>query len=756
MQSEDAPLTHKSAKDWAAGAPAVISSMKHVMSTAGPIRGTKALLDLNQYDGFDCPSCAWPDPDDHRAMSEFCENGAKAIASEATNRVIDERFFREHSIADLAEKSDYWHDQQGRLTHPMVIREGDTHYSPISWDDAFALIGQNLNELDTPDDAIFYTSGRASNEAAFLYQLFVRHYGTQNLPDCSNMCHESSGSAMVPAIGIGKGTVTLDDLHEADVILCVGQNPGTNHPRMLSSLELCVENGGTVVGINPLIEAGLKGFAHPQRISGMLGKFTELSSQYYQVKPNGDMALFRGIGKLILEREAASVGTVLDQVFIDQHTASFTEYKATCDGTSWERIINESGIPKESIEKLTDTILDKQQRLITCWAMGITQQHNGVNTIREITNVHLLLGALGRKGAGLCPVRGHSNVQGDRTMGIYEKAPEAFHVGLEKAFQFSSPRKHGYDVVESIQAMHQEKGKTFIALGGNFLQAAPDTPYVAEALSNCSLTCHIATKLNRSHLVTGGTGLILPCLGRTERDVQEAGDQFITCENSMGIVHMSKGSLKPASEDLLSEPMIVARIANATIGSTPTINWLEWSKNYDLIRDAIESSIPGFEQFNTRVRVHGGFYLPNGPKERKWNTPNKKANFLACPLETFTVPTDRLVLQTLRSHDQYNTTVYGLDDRYRGIGNERMILFLNAEDMKERKIKPTQETKVISYWKGEERVLQGLKAIPYDMPRGSAAAYFPEANVLVPVTSTAKTSNTPTSKSVEISVTPII
>ena len=755
MQSEDAPLTHKPAKDWAAGAPAVISSLKHVMSTAGPLRGTKALLDLNQHDGFDCPSCAWPDPDDHRAMSEFCENGAKAIASEATTEIVDPRFFQQYSVEELLEKSDYWHDQQGRLTHPMILRKGDTHYSPISWEDAFELLGEHLKELPTPDDAIFYTSGRTSNEAAFLYQLFVRHYGTQNLPDCSNMCHESSGSAMVPAIGLGKGSVTLEDLHQADTILCVGQNPGTNHPRMLAALERCVEAGGTIVGVNPFVEAGLKGFAHPQRVSGMLGKATELCTQYYQVKPNGDMALFRGIGKLLLELETQTPGTILDHTFLKEHTAGLEEYKSACAETPWPRITEESGISKEKIETLTHALIDKRKRVITCWAMGITQQHNGVATIREITNVHLLLGAIGREGAGLCPVRGHSNVQGDRTMGIYEKAPEAFHLGLESAFEFHSPRKHGYDTVETIQIMHQQAGKFFLALGGNFLQAAPDTTYVTEALKNCSLTCHIATKLNRSHLITGDIGLILPCLGRTEKDLQESGEQFITCENSMGIVHMSRGRLKPASPDLLSEPMIVARLATAAIGNTPKINWLELVSNYDHIRTAIESSIAGFEDFNQKVRQAGGFYLDNGPRDRRWNTPNGKANFLGSELETFTVPADRLILQTFRSHDQYNTTIYGLDDRYRGIGNERLIVFLNAKDMQERGIKPTQETEITSHWKGEQRVLRGLKAIPYDIPRGSAAAYFPEANILVPVTSTAKLSNTPTSKSIEVSILPI-
>ncbi|MGJ8656709.1 MAG: FdhF/YdeP family oxidoreductase [Akkermansiaceae bacterium] len=757
MQNEDKPIKVSKPKEWAAGRPAVTSSLKQILNTAGPVRGTKALLEINQTDGFDCPSCAWPDPDDHRAVSEFCENGAKAVASEATAKIVDERFFRTHSIDQLQAESDYWHDQQGRLTSPMVINtaDGETHYKPISWDDAFTLIADELKSLDNPDQAAFYTSGRASNEAAFMYQLFVRLFGTNNLPDCSNMCHESSGSGLGSSIGIGKGTVSLDDIHQADTIIIAGQNPGTNHPRMLASLETCVEQGGKVVAVNPLIEAGLLAFAHPQKVSGMMNRATSLTSQYLQVKVNGDMALFRGIAKSIFAREKENPGTVIDHDFISEHTAGLEEYESTVMASSWEKIIADSGLTREDIETLTDTILDKDKKLITCWAMGITQHKNAVDIIREIVNVHLLIGAIGRPGAGLCPVRGHSNVQGDRTMGIFEKLPEWFHQSLEHHFKFKSPRKHGYDVVEAIHAMHQGDVKAFIALGGNFLQAAPDTNYTEEALRKTNLTCHIATKLNRSHLVTGKIGLILPCLGRSDRDTQEAGDQFVTCENSMGIVHSSKGKLTPNSTLMHSEPMIIARMADATIGDTDTVKWLWMVEDYSRIRNHIEAVVPGFDNFNVRVSKPGGFYLPNAPKERIWNTENKKANFSDAQLTIFQPAEGRLALQTLRSHDQYNTTIYGLDDRYRGIANNRMIIFLNPEDMKDRSIKPLQPLRITSYWKDGERHAEGFKAIPYDMPRGAAAAYFPEANVLVPIDSTADISNTPTSKGIEISLTGI-
>lgn len=755
MQSEDAPLKVKDSKTWAAGTPAVISSLKQVLSTAGPFRGTKALLDLNQTDGFDCPSCAWPDPDDHRAITEFCENGAKAIASEATSRTIDERFFREHSIADLLEHSDYWHDQQGRLTSPMIRKEGATHYEPITWDAAFDLLSAELKSLSNPDQAIFYTSGRTSNEAAFLYQLFVRHYGTNNLPDCSNMCHESSGSALGAAIGIGKGTVSIHDLEIADTIICVGQNPGTNHPRMLATLETCVKNGGKIVAINPLKEAGLIAFAHPQKISGMLNQSTKLTSQYLSVRINGDMAIFRGLAKILFELEESTPTKILDEAFLAQHTLGLEEYKKICTETPWSQIEEYSGIPLAEIKTLADTILRKDRKLITCWAMGLTQHENAVDTLHEVTNLHLLLGAIGRPGAGLCPVRGHSNVQGDRTMGIFEKLPEWFHKSLENVFKFNSPRPHGHDVVESIHAMHQGEAKFFFAMGGNFLQASPDTNYTAEALQKCNITCHVATKLNRSHLITGKTALILPCLGRTDLDQQSSGPQFITTENSMGVVQKSQGRLKPVSPHLLSEPDIIARLAENTIGDTETINWNSLADDYDQIRILIEKTIPGFEKFNERVREPGGFYLPNSAAERIWETDTKKANIHSAPLSIFTPSNkEHLTLQTLRSHDQYNTTIYGLDDRYRGISNNRMIIFLNPEDMQERGIKPTQKVDITSHWTDGQRHAKGFHAIPYEMPKGAAAAYFPEANVLVPATSTAKTSNTPTSKAIEITIAP--
>lgn len=750
-------------KSHAGGTPAVASSLRHVMKTAGPIRGTQALLKLNQTDGFDCPSCAWPDPDDERAITEFCENGAKAIASEATTAQIDRQFFRKYSIEELREQSDYWHDQQGRLTEPMILREGSDHYEPISWDDAFALLAKELNDLPCPDDAIFYTSGRASNEAAFLYQLFVRHFGTNNLPDCSNMCHESSGTAMNQSVGVGKGTVTLDDIHEADTIICIGQNPGTNHPRMLSALEKTVEQGGKIIAINPLKEAGLIGFAHPQKVSGMMGKATPLASQYLQVTVNGDLALLRALGKTLFEREQQNPGSVIDQEFIHQHTQGIDAYRERCASADWEELCALSGIDRNQIEQLADTMLAGERKVITCWAMGITQHRNAVATIREITNIHLMLGAIGRPSAGLCPVRGHSNVQGDRTVGIFEKMPEAFLAKLDEVFDITCPRKHGYDTVDAIHAMHNESGKVFFALGGNFLQASPDTDFTAEALSNCSLTCHVSTKLNRSHLVTGTTALILPCLGRSERDTQAGIDQFVTSENSMGIVQMSRGQLTPASPELLSEPDIVARLAEATIGNTPKTNWRKLIEDYDRIRMLIETVIPGFAPYNQRVRKPGGFYLPNPAKRRIWKTASKKAEFADNEIDQFEVEEGNLVLQTLRSHDQYNTTIYGLNDRYRGVGLGRRIIFLNPTDMKDRAIKPVSLVDITSYWhetgrgtetNTETRLANAFYAIPYDIPSGTAAAYFPEANVLVPVNSTALESNTPTSKSIEISISP--
>ena len=731
-------------KEYAAGLPAVTSSLRHVFGKAGVVRGTKALLDLNQAGGFDCPSCAWPDPDRDRSHAEFCENGAKAIASEAMAKTIGREFFATHSVADLMAQSDAWHDLQGRLAEPMLLREDATHYEPVSWDEAFKLIAEELRGLDSPDEAIFYTSGRASNEAAFLYQLFVRAYGTNNLPDCSNMCHESSGLALRDAIGVGKGTVTMEDFLQADVILCVGQNPGTNHPRMLSTLEEAVEKGARLVAVNPLKEAGLLGFAHPQHLRGILGKSSPLASTYLQVKVNGDMALFRGVAKALV-----AAGTV-DHEFIREHGSGYDVYRSLLEATAWEDILELSGITRNKIEELAELLAAGERRVITCWAMGLTQHRNAVATISEVANVHLLLGAIGRPGAGLCPVRGHSNVQGDRTVGIFERMPEWFLAALEKQAGVPVPRKHGFDTVASILAMHEGRGKVFFALGGNFAQATPDSAFTAAALGKCRLTCHVSTKLNRSHLIHGRRALILPCLGRSDED----GGQFVSTENSMGIVQSSQGRLKPSSKHLLSEPEIVARLAEATLGDVGNIRWRWLATDYDRLRTWIEAVIPGFGRYNERVREPGGFYLPNAAKQRVWNTTNQRANFSAAPLDAFQTAPGRFLLQTLRSHDQFNTTVYGLDDRYRGISGMRDLVFLNPRDLTDLGVKPGQRIDVTSHWSDGERHLKSFRAIPYDMPRGLAAAYFPEANVLVPVGHVAEGSGTPASKSIEVSITP--
>ncbi len=739
----------------AAGLAAVTSSLKHVFGQAGLRRGIQGMARLNQIGGFDCPSCAWPDPDDHRAITEFCENGAKALASETTRRRVDPEFFARHSVAEIARQSDYWMEQQGRITHPVVLRPGASHYEPIGWDAAFALVATELNALDHPDEAIFYTSGRTVNEAAFLYGVFVRMYGTNNLPDCSNMCHESSGSALGESLGVGKGTVTLADLEQADCILVAGQNPGTNHPRMLSTLQVAARNGAEIVAINPMKEAGLVGFAHPQEIVGMMGASSPLATRYLRVRINGDLALFRGLGKALFEREAKAPATVFDADFIQGHTAGFEAYAAAVEASPWEEIEGLSGLSRDEIRDTAKLVLRGERRLVTCWAMGLTQHRNAVATIREIVNLHLLLGAVGRPGAGLCPVRGHSNVQGDRTMGIFERMPESYHDAIDREFGFVSPRKHGYDTVASILAMHRGEGKVFFALGGNFLQATPDTQFTAEALRKCSLTAHVSTKLNRSHVVTGRTALILPCLGRSERDQRPDGAlQFSTVENSMGIVHQSQGTLEPISEDLLSEAKIVARLAEATLGSRTSFPFVSTAEDYDRIREIIARTLPGFENFNERVRHPGGFYLPNAARERVFRTATGKANFSPAPLSATPLAEGELMLMTIRSHDQFNTTVYGLNDRYRGIGNERRVLFMHPEDMAERGLAPLAEIDILNESGGRRRLAERFLAIPYELPKGAVAGYFPELNVLVPIESTAEISNTPCSKSVPVRVIP--
>jgi molybdopterin-dependent oxidoreductase alpha subunit len=725
----------------AAGIPAIVQTMKHALAQDGVVKGTRLLLKVNQANGFDCPGCAWPDPDGHRAITEFCENGAKAVGEEGTTDRVTPDFFREHSVAALSEESDYWLGKRGRLTHPMVLREGATHYQPVDWEEAFALIAGELNALDSPDEAVFYTSGRTSNEAAFLYQLFVRQFGTNNLPDCSNMCHESSGSALGPTIGIGKGTVKLDDFEKAEVIVVIGQNPGTNHPRMLTSLQRAVRNGAKIVAINPLPESGLFAFKHPQQVLHLLGKGTQLASLFLQVRINGDVPLLQGVAKELLEMDA------IDHDFVATNTAGFAEYKANIERASWRDIDEESGIARGQIRAFAQ-LLASNQRIIFCWAMGLTQHKNAVANIQEIVNLLLLRGSIGKPGAGVCPVRGHSNVQGDRTVGIYEKPSDAFLDALGAKFHFTPPRKHGFDVVDSIRAMRDGQAKVFFAMGGNFLSATPDTEATAAALRSTRLTVHVSTKLNRSHLVTGRRAFILPCLGRTEDDWQAGGPQFVSVENSMGVVHLSRGRARPASEHLLSEPAIVAGLAKAVLG----VDWSGFIANYDEIRSAIEPVIPGFEDYNARVRRPGGFYLPNGPREGKFTTPSGRAHFTVHPLPRLDLAPGQLLMMTIRSHDQFNTTIYGLQDRYRGLSNERRVVLLNRADMDELGIAEGAVVDLVSHFRDEERVARSFVAAAYDIPRRCAATYFPEANVLVPLDSVADKSNTPTSKSIVISI----
>lgn len=733
-----------SPKTTAAGATAVVKSMQHVWGQAGVVRGTRALSLLNQMGGIDCSSCAWPEPDDHRTPAEFCENGAKAIAWEADRRTIGGDFFLAHSVRQLAEQSDYWHGQQGRLTEPLVLRPGNTHYQPIHWDEAFKLIADHLNALAGPHEAAFYTSGRTSNEAAFLYQLFVRQFGTNNLPDCSDMCHESSSVALPDTVGIGKGTVRLDDFEKAQLILLLGQNPGTNHPRMLTALQKAKRAGARIIAVNPLKEAGLLGFLNPQHVRGMIGVNSPLTDDYLQVRINGDAALLKGWMKRLIARDR------IDKAFIDTKTEGLTELVAALNAVSWEEIEKQSGLTRQQIEITGDRIADSE-RIIACWAMGLTQHKSAVNTIRDVVNVILLRGSVGKPGAGLCPVRGHSNVQGDRTMGVSEKPP-VWIDKLAKEFHFTPTTQPGYDTVETIRAMRDGRVKVFFALGGNFLQATPDTEFTAAALRKCDLTVQVSIKLNRSHLVTGRTALILPCLARSDRDVQSSGEQFVTTENSMGIVQQSRGRLEPVSKHLLSEPMIVARLAAATLGKKSSVPWLELAGNYDLIRERIERVIPGFDDYNARVRKPGGFYLPNKPRGGEFNTSTGKARFTASPLPTDAVQPGELVMMTIRTHDQFNTTVYGLDDRYRGIINERRVILMNPADIAERGLKPNDVVDLTNTTGGMTRTAKRFIVVGYDIPKGNCATYFPETNVLVPIDRYADGSRTPTSKFVPIRV----
>jgi molybdopterin-dependent oxidoreductase alpha subunit len=739
-------------KKTAAGIPAVLSGLRHVLAEAGLLRGWKALKNMNQKDGFDCPSCAWPDPDDERTGStEYCENGAKAVAEEATAKKLEADFFTKHSVKELASLSDYEIGKKGRIAQPMYLPKNSTHYQPINWDEAFQKIADTLNNLDSPDEAIFYTSGRTSNEAAFLYQLFVREYGTNNLPDCSNMCHESSGVALGESLGIGKGSVKLEDLYIAEVIIILGQNPGTNHPRMLTALQKAKDNGAIIISINPLPETGLMGFSNPQQIKGWIGNGTALTDLFLQVKINGDMALLQAISFFLLQEEQKDPGKVFNIDFIEKRTLGYDAYVKHLRQQTPDELAKACGIDLAQIKEAANLLKDKH-KIIACWAMGLTQHKNAVDTIKEIVNLLLLKGSIGKPGAGTCPVRGHSNVQGDRTMGIYENPSQAFLKAIQDNFHFTPPDKQGYDVVESIKAMHQGKAKFLFALGGNFLSATPDTNYTAEALRKCKLTVHVSTKLNRSHLVHGEEALILPCLGRSDKDILNEEQQFVSCENSMSVVQSSKGVLQPISNNLLSEPVIVSRLAKATLKNRSKINWDKYLFHYDNIRDDIERSIPGFEKYNERIRIPGGFYLPNCNRDGNFDTATQKAHFTVTKHTAINLADDELMMMTIRSHDQFNTTIYGLNDRYRGIYNERRVILMNQQDMNKRGLQKEDVVDLYNHHDGVERVARKFLVIPYPIPETCTATYFPETNVLVPITSVAEKSNTPTSKMVIIRV----
>ena len=726
----------------AGGVSAARTSLRQIRAETGLLRGARVLLKVNQAEGFDCPGCAWPEPDD-RSHLEFCENGAKAVAEEATLRRVDAAFFATHPISALHERSEHWLGRQGRLTAPVYKAPGDDHYRPIAWDDAFRITAAELARAGDPERAVFYTSGRTSNEAAFLYQLLVRMLGTNNLPDCSNMCHESSSVALSATIGLGKGTVSLDDVHSADLIFVVGQNPGTNHPRMLSALEIAKDRGARIVAVNPLPEAGLIRFKDPKRARGIVGRGTAIADLFLQVKVGSDLALFT-----LLNRALVGAGAI-DTAFIAEHCDGFDELAAYLRGVDRDALLEATGLTAAALDAAV-ALLAASERTIICWAMGLTQHRDAVRTIREVVNTLLLRGSIGRPGAGLCPVRGHSNVQGDRTMGIYEKPANAFLDALAAEFGFDPPRDAGYDTVEAIRAMRAGAVDVFVGMGGNFVSAAPDTSVTANAVARCRLTVQVSTKLNRSHVHVGESALILPCLGRTEIDRTGGRVQHVTVEDSMSMVHRSQGTLEPAAADLRSEVAIVCGLARAILPAHENVDWDAFERDYDNVRDRIERVIPGFERFNERVQRPGGFRLPHPADDGRF-TGGGRAHLTVNPFTPVAVPAGRLLMQTVRSHDQYNTTIYGLDDRYRGISQGRRVVFVNPVDLEARNIGDGDIVDIVSEFRdGVERRAERFRIVSYPTALGTCAAYFPEANVLVPLDSVAEGSGTPTSKSIVV------
>lgn len=748
----DLKLTH--VEKSAAGIPAVMAAFRDLFEEKAAIRGTRALFKMNQMGGFDCPSCAWPDPDDERsALGEYCENGAKALAEEATSKRVTPEFFKQNSVFDLAQLDDYQIGKMGRLTDPMYLPQGATHYQPISWADAFKKIAAHLNALESPDQAAFYTSGRTSNEASFVYQLFAKEFGTNNMPDCSNMCHETSGSALRPTIGIGKGTVKLEDFYDAEVIVIIGQNPGTNAPRMMSALAKGKQNGAKIIAINPLPEAGLMGFTNPQSVGAILHGGAQLADLYLPVKINGDMALLKALELLLIEFEMKSPGTVFDASFIQEKTVGYENFLKQFDHYNLDELARLSGVSKEALYEAAATLAFKK-RIIFCWGMGLTQQPNGVDMIREILNILLLKGSLGIPGAGVCPVRGHSNVQGNRTMMIDEKPTDEQLDRLENFYGFKMPRKHGYDVVRAIKAIHEEKVKVMFCMGGNFLSATPDTTYTAHALRKLNLLVAVSTKLNRGHLVHGKEALILPTYGRSDKDIVNGELQIVSTENSMGVVQDSKGMLEPVSKNLINEAQIVCRMAMATLGERAVVDWQRYHDSYDAIRDDIEQCIPGFDNYNVRVRKKGGFYLPNAARDKQYFAKDLagRAPFTLTDIPDNTLAEDEYMMATTRTHDQFNTTIYGLDDRYRGIKNERRVIFMNQVDIDKAGFKAGERVDLFNYDDGVERVAPLFIVVAYQIPEKNTVTYFPETNVLVSVNNVVKESNMPASKYVKIKI----
>lgn len=750
----DADLTVGEPKDWAAGVPGVLHSMDPAIKQLGLTRTLKLMTSLNQKGGFDCMSCAWPDPD-HRKVAEFCENGAKAVTWEANPVLVPRSFWAEHSVDDLADKSEYWLGMQGRLTEPVWKPAGKDHYEPVSWERAFRIIADKLSGLDSPDQASFYTSGRTSNEAAFVYQLFVRAFGTNNLPDCSNMCHESTSLAMAEVVGIGKSTIAYDDFERTQLIIVMGQNPGTNHPRMLTALEDAKQNGAEIVAVNPLPEAGLRRYKNPQKVRGVVGKGTQIADQFLQIRLGGDMALLQAISKRVLLAEQAAPGSVVDHAFIAEHTSGYEAFARHIMQVDDDEVVRATGLTIEEIDELAERYIWSDRTIIT-WAMGITQHTKAVDTIKEIINLLLLRGNIGRPGAGASPIRGHSNVQGDRTMGIWEQMPDTFLDALSEEFHFEPPREHGVDALKGIHAMRNGDIKFWMGMGGNLVGAISDSRLAEQAFRGTEMTVQVSTKLNRSHAVVGEEALILPTMGRTEIDVQDAGPQFVSVEDTVCSVHGSHGQVPPVAPGLRSEVAIVCELAEATLGDRVPIDWAAMRADYDVIRDHISRVVPGFEDYSRRAGSKEGFVLPNGPRDsRTFATATGKAMLTVNELEHVERPEGTLLLQTLRSHDQYNTTIYSLNDRYRGIKKGRQVVFVNPVDLEELGLADGEHVDIETVWDDDvERVLRDHRIVAYPSARGCAAAYFPEANVLVPLDSAAKGSNTPVSKAVPVRLTP--